>query len=56
MLGRLATIVYRRRRWVLVAWALLTAFGAFSAKKVSSRWFESFSIPGYSAYRRIRRR
>ncbi|MFL5964995.1 MAG: MMPL family transporter [Gaiellaceae bacterium] len=50
MLGRLATIVYRRRRWVLVAWALLTAFGAFSAKQVSSRWFESFSIPGYSAY------
>src|SRR3954468_19514125 len=31
-------------------WVVLTIFGAFSAAKVSSRWFESFSIPGYSAY------
>src|SRR5213078_3811360 len=29
---------------------LLTIFGAFSAGQVSKRWFESFSIPGYSAY------
>src|SRR5207237_6430805 len=25
-------------------------FGAFAAGKVSKRWFQSFSIPGYSAY------
>ncbi|TMJ93434.1 MAG: hypothetical protein E6G67_12450, partial [Actinobacteria bacterium] len=31
-------------------WVALTLFGAFSAKQVSKRWFESFSIPGYSAY------
>jgi putative drug exporter of the RND superfamily len=35
---------------VVTLWAVLTIFGAFSAAKVSSRWFESFSIPGYSAY------
>ena len=50
MLGRLATFVHRRRRWVLLVWVLLTAFGAFSAQQVSKRWFESFSIPGYAAY------
>jgi len=35
---------------VVSLWAVLTIFGAFSAAKVSNRWFESFSIPGYSAY------
>src|SRR5437764_3497647 len=40
----------RRRRVVIAAWVVLTLFGAFAAKQVSKRWFESFSIPGYSAY------
>src|SRR5947199_1988461 len=40
----------RRRRVVIAAWVVLTLFGAFSAKQVSKRWLESFSIPGYSAY------
>src|SRR5207248_2828172 len=31
-------------------WILLTVFGGFSATQVSKRWFQSFSIPGYSAY------
>ena len=40
-----------RHRWPVVAvWLALTVFGAFSAGQVSKRWFESFSIPGYSAY------
>jgi len=47
---RLARLVIRHRREVVGAWILLTAFGAFSAAKVSNRWLESFSIPGYSAY------
>jgi len=47
---RLARLVIRHRRAVVGAWILLTAFGAFSAAKVSNRWLESFSIPGYSAY------
>ncbi len=50
MLARLAHSIVRHRRLVIGAWILLTLFGAFSAKQVSKRWFESFSIPGYSAY------
>jgi putative drug exporter of the RND superfamily len=50
MLERLGHIVARRRKLVIAAWIVLTIFGAFSAKQVSKRWFESFSIPGYSAY------
>jgi hypothetical protein len=40
----------RRRRWVIAAWIALTVFGAYAVGQVSNRWFESFSIPGYSAY------
>jgi RND superfamily putative drug exporter len=50
---RLATLAHhivRHRRAVIVTWVVLTLFGAFSAGQVSKRWFESFSIPGYSAY------
>jgi len=50
VLSRLAHVVHRRRALVVAVWVVLTIFGAFSAAKVSSRWFESFSIPGYSAY------
>ena len=46
----LAHLVYRRKWVVIGIWIVLTAFGAFSAGQVSKRWFESFSIPGYSAY------
>jgi RND superfamily putative drug exporter len=50
LLARLAHLIVRHRRAVIGAWVLLTLFGAFSAGQVSKRWFESFSIPGYSAY------
>src|SRR5881409_3798893 len=50
MLARLAHVIVRRRRAVIWAWLALTLFGGFSAGQVSKRWFESFSIPGYSAY------
>jgi RND superfamily putative drug exporter len=50
VLARLAQIVHRRRGRVVGIWVLLTAFGAFAAMRVSDRWFESFSIPGYAAY------
>jgi RND superfamily putative drug exporter len=50
VLARLAHAVSRHRRAVIGAWILLTLFGAFSAGQVSKRWFESFSIPGYSSY------
>ena len=46
-LGRLVI----RVRWLVVgAWLVLTVVGMFSAAKLADRWFQSFSIPGYSAY------
>ena len=47
---RLARLVIRRRGIVIGVWLVLTVFGAYSAARVSNRWLESFSIPGYSAY------
>src|SRR3954451_427349 len=47
---RLARLVIRRRKLVIGLWLVLTVFGAYSAARVSNRWLESFSIPGYSAY------
>jgi putative drug exporter of the RND superfamily len=46
----LARQILRHRWLVVIVWVALTAFGAFSAGQVSKRWFQSFSIPGYSAY------
>src|SRR5713226_6466430 len=50
LLARLAHQIVRHRRVVIGVWVVLTLFGGFSAGQVSKRWFESFSIPGYSAY------
>jgi RND superfamily putative drug exporter len=50
LLARLAHTVARHRRAVIVAWVVLTLFGGFAAGKVSKRWYQSFSIPGKSAY------
>src|SRR5579872_7376289 len=50
LLESLTHQIVRRRRWVIGVWVALTLFGGFSAGEVSKRWFESFSIPGYSAY------
>jgi RND superfamily putative drug exporter len=47
---RLAHVVLRHRKLVVGVWLALTLFGAFSASEVSKRWYQSFSIPGYSAY------
>src|SRR5438445_1777645 len=49
-LATLTHVIVRHRRAVIAAWILLTVFGAYSAGQVSKRWFQSFSIPGYSAY------
>src|SRR5216683_5128874 len=50
LLARLAHQIVGHRRAVIAAWVVLTLFGGFAAGQVSKRWFESFSIPGYSAY------
>ena len=50
MLAVLGRTIHRRRLLVIGAWILLVLFGAFGAQKMSKRWFQQFSIPGYSAY------
>ncbi|HEY7693490.1 MAG TPA: MMPL family transporter [Gaiellaceae bacterium] len=47
---RLAHFVTRHRWPVIAVWIVLTLFGGFAAGKVSKRWYQSFSIPGKSAY------
>src|ERR1700686_588637 len=50
LLESLTHVIVRHRRVVIGVWVVLTLFGGFSAGQVSKRWFQSFSIPGYSAY------
>ena len=50
MLARLAHVIARRRWYVIGVWIVLTIFGMYSAQAVSKRWYQSFSIPGKSAY------
>src|ERR1700759_780920 len=50
LLGRLAHLVARHRWKVIAIWIVLTLFGAFAAGQVHKRWYQSFSIPGKSAY------
>ncbi len=50
MLARLAHFVARHRWPVIGVWIVLTLFGGFAAGQVSKRWYQSFSIPGKSAY------
>jgi RND superfamily putative drug exporter len=50
VLERLAHFVIRRRRWIVLAWLAVFLFGLFTTTRLADRWFESFSIPGYSAY------
>src|SRR5438552_10253017 len=50
LLARLAHVVARHRWPVIGAWLVLTLFGGFAAGQVSKRWYQSFSIPGKSAY------
>jgi len=49
-MARIARLVIRHRLLVVGVWVVLTFVGAFSAAKLSNRWFQSFSIPGFSAY------
>jgi RND superfamily putative drug exporter len=49
-MARVARLVIRHRKLVVGAWIVLTLVGAFSTTRLADRWFQSFSIPGYSAY------
>ena len=46
----LARLTIRGRWVVVVLWLLLTVAGAIAAGKLADRWYQQFSIPGYSAY------
>src|SRR6059036_1642440 len=50
MLARLTHVITRHRWLVIGVWIVLTMFGAYAAGQVSKRWYQSFSIPGKSAY------
>src|SRR5947209_13286567 len=50
MLARLAHVVARNRWKVIAARIVLPRFGACAAGQGSKRWYQSFSIPGKSAY------
>jgi putative drug exporter of the RND superfamily len=49
-MARVARLVIRHRLLVVGAWIVLALVGGFSTTRLADRWFESFSIPGYSAY------
>src|SRR5919202_2867190 len=50
MMAALARFVCRHRLLVVGVWIALTIVGAISTTRLADRWFQSFSIPGYSAY------
>jgi len=50
LLARLAHVIARRRWYIIGVWIVLTLFGGYAAGQVSKRWYQSFSIPGKSAY------
>jgi len=47
---RLAQLVHRHPWRVIGVWIVLTVVGVISAGRLQDRWFQSFSIPGFSAY------
>jgi RND superfamily putative drug exporter len=49
-LGRLARFTTRYRWPVIVVWIALTLFGGVAAGKLSTRWYQGFSVPGKPAY------
>src|SRR4051794_6230738 len=49
-LGRLAHFTTRHRRMVIGVWIVLTIFGGFAAGQLSTRWYQSLSVPGKPAY------
>ena len=49
-LGRLARFTTRHRWPVIAVWIVLTIFGGVAAGKLSTRWYQSLSVPGKPAY------
>src|SRR5215831_15517384 len=49
-MAHLARFVSRHRFLVVGVWIVLTVLGIASTSRLADRWFQSFSIPGFSAY------
>jgi hypothetical protein len=49
LLGPLKHFTARHRWWVIGVWIVLTVVGGVSAGKLSSRWYQSLSVPGGDA-------
>src|SRR5246127_4614282 len=50
MLTRVAHVTVRYRWAVIGCWLVLVVVGGFAAGEGATRWYQSFSIPGQSAY------
>jgi putative drug exporter of the RND superfamily len=50
MLASLGRFIHHHRLLMIGVWLVLLVFGAYGAKQMSKRWFQQFSIPGFSAY------
>jgi RND superfamily putative drug exporter len=48
--GRIAEFVLHHRRWVMIAWLLITIAGVFGVGRVQSRLSVDFSLPGQPGY------
>jgi RND superfamily putative drug exporter len=49
-LARLGHFIAHHRRAVIGVWILLTVFGGFAAGQLTTRWYQSLSVPGKPAY------
>jgi putative drug exporter of the RND superfamily len=50
MLASLGRFIHHHRLLMIGVWLVLLVFGAYGANQMSKRWFQQFSIPGFSAY------
>jgi RND superfamily putative drug exporter len=51
MLSRLATISYRRRRWVVAGWLALLLVLTVGSKSFGEHWMTSMSLPNTDSSR-----
>src|SRR4051812_17090935 len=49
-LARLGHFIAHHRRAVIGVWIPLTVFGGFAAGQLTTRWYQSLSVPGKPAY------
>lgn len=50
VMARLSTFVLRRRRWVVLFWAVVTLIGMASAGRVAKALSDQYAVPGHPGY------